>query len=589
MNFFKNVLSTIVGLILFSFIGFFFTIIIFGVIGVSSNKKSNKTVSNNSVLKLDLKNIDKDYGGSVYIEEFDYREKNNLDFFHVLKAIDHAKTNTKIKGISIENNNSSIGIAQRQALRKRLEEFKKTGKFILSYANNYSQGEYYLCSVSDTIFINPVGSLDFKGLSTELIYMKNLQNFTGIEMQVIRHGKYKSAVEPFLQQEMSNENKEQNTELLFSVWNALVSDISNSRKIPIDKLNEIAKNQDARTPELALKNNFVDKIAYLDEYNNSLKNALNISKNDKINEISIEDYIENNNLKNSTAKDNEIAVIFAQGEIRNGEGNTEHIGEISINRALEKARNNKNIKAVVLRVDSPGGDALTSELIWREIELTKKIKPVIVSMGNTAASGGYYISCNANKIFAEPTTVTGSIGVFGMIPNAENLAKRIGISSYEITTHNNSDISILRPLSEKNKNIITENIEFIYNTFLERVAKGRKLSKEQVHQIAQGRIWTGIMAKENGLVDEIGGIDDAINYAAKISGIKDFKITTHPTYKIDFADFLSSIFKVSSNEIIKQSIINEIGLENYKTMQQINYLKTSDQIQAILPYKIHIN
>ncbi|WP_372472469.1 signal peptide peptidase SppA [Capnocytophaga sp. ARDL2] len=588
MNFFKNVLSTIVGLILFTFIGFFLIILFFGIASMSSSSGSTKPVANNSVLKLDLSNIDKDYGGSVYIEDFDYKEKNKYDFYNVLNAIDYAKDDSKIKGISIENNSTSIGIAQRQALREKLEEFKKTGKFVLAYANHYSQAEYYLNSVADTIFINPMGGVDFKGLSTELLYMKNLQNYTGIEMQVIRHGKYKSAVEPFLQQEMSPENKLQNTELLYSIWNELVADISSSRKISIETLNEIADNQNARTAQLALEHKMVDKIAYLDEYKSSLKNALNISDSKDLKEIDIEDYVYN--VKNNSSKENnQIAVIFAQGDIRGGEGSSDYIGEISINRSLEKARKNDEIKAVVLRIDSPGGSALTSELIWREIELTKKVKPVIVSMGNTAASGGYYIACNADYIFAEPTTITGSIGVYGMIPNAEKLGDKIGITSHQIGTHINSvGMSLFTPLSENEKKYLTENIEFIYDTFLERVAKGRNMTTEEVHEVAQGRVWTGTMALQHKLVDKLGSLDEAIQFAANKVGVENYKVTTHPTYKIKFADFLNSYFRLSTQNSIKESLINEIGLENYKMLEQINYIKKTDQIQAILPYKFEI-
>lgn len=588
MNFFKNVLSTIVGLILFTFIGFFLIILFFGIASMSSSSGSTKPVANNSVLKLDLSNIDKDYGGSVYIEDFDYKEKNKYDFYNVLNAIDYAKDDSKIKGISIENNSTSIGIAQRQALREKLEEFKKTGKFVLAYANHYSQAEYYLNSVADTIFINPMGGVDFKGLSTELLYMKNLQNYTGIEMQVIRHGKYKSAVEPFLQQEMSPENKLQNTELLYSIWNELVADISSSRKISIETLNEIADNQNARTAQLALEHKMVDKIAYLDEYKSSLKNALNISDSKDLKEIDIEDYVYN--VKNNSSKENnQIAVIFAQGDIRGGEGSSDYIGEISINRSLEKARKNDEIKAVVLRIDSPGGSALTSELIWREIELTKKVKPVIVSMGNTAASGGYYIACNADYIFAEPTTITGSIGVYGMIPNAEKLGDKIGITSHQIGTHINSvGMSLFTPLSENEKKYLTENIEFIYHTFLERVAKGRNMTTEEVHEVAQGRVWTGTMALQHKLVDKLGSLDEAIQFAANKVGVENYKVTTHPTYKIKFADFLNSYFRLSTQNSIKESLINEIGLENYKMLEQINYIKKTDQIQAILPYKFEI-
>lgn len=568
----------------------FFLLLIIGVVASAGSSSSGKSTKSNSIIKLDLENVSNDYGGSVYIEDFDYKETNNDGLINVLQAIDYAKTDDKIKGISIENNATSLGSTQRKAIVEKLAEFKKTGKFVVAYADYYSQGEYYLASVADTVYMNPMGSIDFKGLASEVLYMKDLQEKTGIHMEVIRHGKYKSAVEPFLQQNMSDENREQLTVLLNSIWESYVGDISKNRKISVENLNNIATNLDARNANLALQNKLIDKIAYLDQYQNGIKKALDIKYDDDINEIEILDYIKdvNLNIKKVSAKD-QIAVIFAQGEIQGGEGNITTIGEGSINRALKEARKNDKIKAVVLRVNSPGGSALTSDIIWREIELTKKVKPVIVSMGDVAASGGYYIACNANKIFAEPGTITGSIGVFGMVPNFKKVADKFGVNAEAVKTHENAaGYSVFEEMSPKYKQTLTESIEIIYDTFISRVAAGRKMDKAKVDEIAQGRVWTGTMAKQLGLVDELGSLDDAIAYAAKLVKTDDYKVSLYPEYEIEFADLFRKFLGMSVSNVKEEAIKNEIGIENYELLQRMNYLKQSKGVQAMMPYHLNI-
>ncbi len=589
MNFIKNVLATFVGIILFCMMSFFLLLII-GVVASAGSSSSGKSTKSNSIIKLNLENVSNDYGGSVYIEDFDYKETNNDGLINVLQAIDYAKTDDKIKGISIENNATSLGSTQRKAIVEKLAEFKKTGKFVVAYADYYSQGEYYLASVADTVYMNPMGSIDFKGLASEVLYMKDLQEKTGIHMEVIRHGKYKSAVEPFLQQNMSDENREQLTVLLNSIWESYVGDISKNRKISVENLNNIATNLDARNANLALQNKLIDKIAYLDQYQNGIKKALDIKYDDDINEIEILDYIKdvNLNIKKVSAKD-QIAVIFAQGEIQGGEGNINTIGEGSINRALKEARKNDKIKAVVLRVNSPGGSALTSDIIWREIELTKKVKPVIVSMGDVAASGGYYIACNANKIFAEPGTITGSIGVFGMVPNFKKVADKFGVNAEAVKTHENAaGYSVFEEMSPKYKQTLTESIKIIYDTFISRVAAGRKMDKAKVDEIAQGRVWTGTMAKQLGLVDELGSLDDAIAYAAKLVKTDDYKVSLYPEYEIEFADLFRKFLGMSVSNAKEEAIKNEIGIENYELLQRMNYLKQSKGVQAMMPYHLNI-
>ncbi len=589
MNFIKNVLATFVGIILFCMMSFFLLLIV-GVVASAGSSSSGKSTKSNSIIKLDLENVSNDYGGSVYIEDFDYKETNNDGLINVLQAIDYAKGDDKIKGISIENNATGLGSTQRKAIVDKLAEFKKTGKFVVAYADYYSQGEYYLASVADTVYMNPMGSIDFKGLASEILYMKDLQEKSGIHMEVIRHGKYKSAVEPFLQQTMSDENREQLTVLLNSIWESYVGDISKNRKIPVAKLNDIATNLDARNANLALQIKLIDKIGYIDQYHNGIKKALDIKYDDNINEIEILDYIKdvNLNIKKVSAKD-QIAVIFAQGEIQGGEGNVNTIGEGSINRALKEARKNDKIKAVVLRVNSPGGSALTSDIIWREIELTKKVKPVIVSMGDVAASGGYYIACNANRIFAEPGTITGSIGVFGMVPNFKKVADKFGVNAEAVKTHENATgYSVFEEMSPKYKQTLTESIEIIYDTFISRVAEGRKIDKAKVDEMAQGRVWTGTMAKQLGLVDELGSLDDAIAYAAKLVKTDNYKVSLYPEYEVELADLFRKFLGMSVSSVKEDAIKNEIGTENYELLQRMNYLKQSKGVQAMMPYHLNI-
>ena len=482
-------------------------------------------------------------------------------------------------------------MAQSQAIRKKLTEFKKSGKFVVAYSDFLTQKDYYLNSVADTVYLNPIGELDFKGLSSEVLYMKELQEKTGIKMEVIRHGKYKSAVEPYLNQEMSPENREQITVLLNSVWNTIVTDISESRNVPVDTLNAIANSLNARTPELALANNLIDKIAYEDEYHNAIKTKLKVSKSEDYNIISILDYAKNNATSVSDfSKKDIIAVIYAQGEIRGGEGEVNIIGEGSIKRSLKAAREDKNVKSIVIRVDSPGGSALTSELIWREIELTKKIKPVVVSMGNVAASGGYYIACNANTIFAEQSTITGSIGVFGTLPNMSTLAKNIGINAEQVKTHDNaSGYSLFEPIDENFKKFTLESIETIYGTFLKRVAEGRNMTTTQVDSIAQGRVWTGNDALKLGLVDKIGGLEDAIKHAATLGKTKSYQIENYPEYEQSFEDLLNNLTGISIFQSKEALLREHLGEESYLLIQQIKKANQLKGIQALMPFELRIN
>jgi protease-4 len=585
MKFLGNVLATIVGIFIF-FMLFFFGILLIG--AIFGGDSEGVEVKNNSVIELNLEHISNDYAGKYKDPWMDvFSERKKIGLTDIINAIETAKTDDDIKGISILNNNSEIGMAQSKSLRDALESFKKSGKFVMAYANFYTQKEYYLNSVANTIYLNPVGELDFKGLSTEVMFFKDFQDKSGIKLEVIRHGKYKSAVEPFLENKMSDANREQTTALLNSVWSSVITDISKSRNISLAKLNEIANGLLARTPAMAKAQKLVDVVAYEDVYHDAIRKALKVAKDEEYNTVSITDYSQKTvttsiNLDTS----NEIAIIYAQGEIQSGEGDVNVIGEGSMRRSLQEARKNKDVKAIVLRIDSPGGNALTSDLIWREIELTKKVKPVVVSMGNYAASGGYYIACNANKIFAENNTITGSIGVFGILPNFTVIANRYGINTEQVRTHENaSDYSPFVPLDEKFKAVTLESIEHIYKTFVVHVAEGRKMTFAQVDNIAQGRVWTGSDAVKIGLVDKIGGLEDAIHEAAAIAKIKTYSTQNYPEYEKNFNDFLANFpFAKSKESFIKE----EIGAENYKLMQQLKQLQARKGVQALMPFEINI-
>ena len=587
MNFLKNILSTVIGLFVFLFI-LFIGFVLIAMIAGSGDDKKTVTVKSNSVIELDLEEITNDYAGKFKYEDFSFlNEEKTNGLSDVLNAIDAAKTDDKIKGISILNNISLLGMAQSKELRDKLEDFKKSGKFVVAYANSYTQKEYYLNSVADTIYLNPVGDMDFKGLSSEVMFYKDFQEKTGVKMEVIRHGKYKSAVEPYLSNEMSEANREQISALLNSVWNSVASDISKSRKISIEKLNEIANNLSARTPEMAKAEKLIDKIGYEDEYHNGIRKALKLKKDEDYNIVSIVDYAHKNSTSGKKpSSDNRIAIIYAQGTILGGEGDVNIIGEGSMRRSLQEARKDKKVKAIVLRIDSPGGSALTSDLIWREIELTKKVKPVVVSMGNLAASGGYYIACNANQIFAEENTITGSIGVFGTLPNLTKLTNNIGIHTEQVKTHQNAaGYSVFTPLDDNTRNTIQESVENIYKVFVGRVATGRNMKYEEVDAIAQGRVWTGSDALKIGLVDKIGGMDDALKAAAKLAKIKDYRTENYPEYEKDFASIFGGLpFMQSKESFIKE----EVGAENYMMIEQIRRMSAQKGMQALMPFEINI-
>jgi protease-4 len=587
MNFLKRVLSTIVG------IGVFFAlciiILIFFIFMSAGSDTDAVVVKNNSILELNLDIPINDYAGKYDYSAIPYfpNEQRYDGLFNIIDAINHASTDSKIKGISIKNNSLQAGMAQTKALRDALLEFKESGKFIVSYGDYYSQKDYYLNSVADTIYVNPVGGLDFKGLAMERMYYKDFQEKYGVKMEVIRHGKYKSAVEGYLNQEMSEANREQISVFLMSIWDEMKKEIGASRNMTPEQLNTLADELAGRTAKRALASNLIDKIGYEDEYEAGIQNAL--GANSDVNRVSIYEYAEYAGKKSKVKKsDDKIAVIYAQGQIMYAEGDETTIGQGIMTKALIEAREDDKVKAIVLRVNSPGGSALASELIWREIELTKKIKPVIVSMGDLAASGGYYIACNADKIFAEPNTITGSIGVFGTVPNMHKLAEDLGINAEQVGTNKNAvDYSVFEPMSDEQRALIKEGIEDIYDLFTQRVADGRGMTQAAVDSIAQGRVWTGRDAIKIGLVDEIGGLDMAIQAAADAAEMTNYKIKELPIYEKDFQSILNQYtggWIQSKEELMRE----ELGDENYLLLQKMKKMTQLEGPQLLLPYEIEI-
>ena len=543
MKFLGNVLATIVGIFVFTML-FFFGIVLIG--AIFGGEENGIDVKENSVIVLNLEDIQNDYAGKYsdpWVTAFS--DTKQIGLTDVIDAIGAAKNDENIKGISILNNNSSLGMAQSKAVRDALEDFKKSGKFVMAYANTYSQKEYYLNSVANTIYLNPVGDLDFKGLSSDLLFFKDFQDKTGVKMEVIRHGKYKSAVEPFLENKMSEANREQITALLNSIWNSVVTDIAKSRNVSVEKLNEIANGLLARTPEMAKAQKLVDVVAYEDVYHNAIKKRLQVDSKDEYESVSILDYTQKYTTTSviNDATD-EIAIIYAQGEIQSGEGDVNIIGEGAMRRSISEARNNDDVKAIVLRIDSPGGNALTSDLIWREIELTKKVKPVVVSMGNYAASGGYYMAMGTDVIVAQPTTITGSIGIFAAWFNVDNFLKNtMGITQDHVNTHANSNfMTSAGALTDFQKSVVQNSVNKGYLSFTTKAAAGRKMTLQRLQSLAGGRVWTGAQAKQIGLVDELGGLDKAIEIAASKAKLKpgSYKVAIFPKAKSFVDELLNS-------------------------------------------------
>ena len=579
-SFFKLVLANLTAIFIVT-AGFFLFFIAFIIL---SSISGTTDVKSNSVLTLDLKTKIIDSPSEDQEEIFAFKkEETPVLLYDVLKAIENAKTDDKIKGISLEMDNINAGMTQLDDIRSALKDFKKSGKFVYAYGNAVSQGAYYLGSVADKYYLNPAGLIELKGLSTEVTFFKNFAEKYGVGIQVIRHGKFKAAVEPFLRDEISPENKEQLSTLLNDIWSNTSAKIANSRNIPLAELNTITDSLYSYLPNLSLKYKLTDQLIQKSEYDNIIKKKLNIDTDKKLNKISFAKYSQSIEPDNDGKK---IAILYASGTISNGKG---YDGIYSDNfvKEIKKLQKDDDVKAVVFRINSPGGSANASDEILFEMQQLKRKKPVIVSFGDYAASGGYYIAMGADKIFSEPNTLTGSIGVFGVIPYFKELAEKNGIRSDVVSTNANSNmISAINGLSPGTLNIMTRSVESTYQRFVHFVTLNRKKSFEEIDAIGGGRIWSGVRAKEIGLVDELGTLQDAIKYAAKFANLKDYGVSTYPAKVSKFEQIFSSETKEDfSTRLIK----NKIGKENFKIFQHITDPDTRSAVMMESPFNIKIN
>ncbi len=557
---------------------------------VSGLNKEEIKIPTNSILHLTLSSEIFDRASNNPLQSFDYasmKSKSPLGLNDILQCINKAKKDSNIKGILLDLTDIKAGFASIEEIRNELADFKKSGKFIISYSEAYSQKGYFLASVADKVFLNPEGMIDFRGLAAEIMFFKGALQKLEIDAQIIRHGKYKSAIEPFILDKMSDANKIQTLTFISSIWNEVIQKISDSRKITPEQLNSIANTLAIQSAQDAVKLQFADSIVYKDELISFLKIKTGVKTDKEVSLITLDAYMLAPTTEKIKREKDKIAVIYAIGQIESGEGNDVTIGSERISKTIRDAREDDNIKAIVLRVNSPGGSALASEIIWREVMLAKKIKPVVVSMGDVAASGGYYIACGANKIIADPTTITGSIGVFGMIPNMKKLFNnKLGITIDGVKTNTYSDfMSTLRPLDTYEYNVILKSVENIYTTFIKHVAEGRKLSIAEVDSIAQGRVWSGSDAKKIGLVDDFGGLQKAIEAAAKLAKIETYKIISLPKQKDPFTQIIESLTgKTSSVQFVKE----QLG-DNYTYYQYLQSIKKMKGVQALMPYIFEIN
>ena len=587
-KFWRVVLGSMVGFVLSSMIVFILGIlsIITMIASVErlSSSSSAATLKDNSVLLVNL---------TAPIEEraieipFDFGEysQQTMGLDKILESIKSAAGDPKIKGIYLKSSTVSASPAPTKAIRDAIKQFKKSGKFVYSYSDIYTQNGYYLASVADKVFLNPTGDLTIKGVSFQVMFYKNLFDKMDVDVQILRHGQFKSAVEPYFLDKMSEANRNQMSTLANSLWGVFLDEVSKARKISIEDLNNIADNLLCSSPQKALEFHLVDDLVYADEAENTIKHKLNLASSDKINFVTISKY--SKSLTDKQSNSDKVAVVYAYGSISDGSGPNERgIFSETFIKDFRKAYKDKDVKAIVLRVNSPGGSALASENIWHEIEQAKKagIK-VVTSMGDYAASGGYYISCSSDYIFAQPNTITGSIGVFGMIPSIQKFLKnKIGITIDRVNSNKHSDFGgIFRPLDDVERDVIQNSIEEIYGLFTKRVADGRNMTVSFVDSIGQGRVWAGIDAIQLGLVDELGSIDNAISKAAELAGISNYDVVYYPKQK----DWFSMLFNIK-NDVVEDAIRQELG-QMYFLYEGVKSATENEGIQARMPYCLYIS
>lgn len=507
---------------------------------------------------------------------------SSIGLYEVVNNLQKAAEDPDISGVLILTGQQANGLSSLDEIRNALAKFKESGKFVFAYSNIYSQGSYFVASVADKVFLNPLGILEFRGLRAETMFYKEALDKIGIDMQIIRQGRFKAAVEPFQQQSMSPENREQLDAYLQAIWNRIITAVGESRDLTAEQLNLIADQWSGRSPEGAVRAGLVDSLLYEDQVQDLLKELTNTKSAAKLSTVSISKYTN----AASTAKEDytadRIAVIYGTGSIAMESTGPQSIGA-NLAKTIQKARLDKKTKAIVFRVNSPGGDALASEVIRREVELAAQEKPVIISMGDLAASGGYWISTPGSKIVAGPTTLTGSIGAFGMIPNAEKLLKdKIGLTIDGVQTNELAGAgTIFRPLTEAERALFMDQLKQTYSYFLNQVSKFRKMPVEEVDRIGEGRIWAGVTAKELGLVDEIGGLHDAIRLAASEAGLATWRVREMPQLKDPINQIIESLMGKSSPE-------EELLTRHIPIIQDIKEMINSGRMQARLPYRIEV-
>lgn len=590
-DFFKFTFATVTGIVLSGIILFFIGIAIFA--GIMSSTDTETVVKKNSVMMLDLNGVleerTQESALGILSKLTSGDDENTYGLDDILSSIQKAKENENIEGIYIQASNLITSYASRQAIRNALADFKKSGKFVVAYSDNYTQGLYYLSSVADKVLLNPKGMIEWRGIASTPIFYKDLLQKLGIEMQVFKVGTYKSAVEPFIATEMSPANREQMTEYINSIWGQVLKGVSESRNISPDSLNAYADEMLMFYPaERSVKCGLADTLIYKNDVKEYLKKLAKIKKDDRLSLLSLDDMI---NVKKSVPKDksgNIVAVYYASGTIidaSNSMGGEQAIVASKMSSDLQKLQNDDDVKAVVIRVNSPGGSAFGSEQIWHAVKELKSKKPVIVSMGDYAASGGYYISCEADTIVAEPTTLTGSIGIFGLIPNLKGLTEKVGLTYDVVKTNKFADFgNLMRPFNEDEKTLLQMMIVEGYNTFVGRCAEGRHMSKEAIEKIAEGRVWTGETAKKLGLVDELGGIDKALDIAVKKAGIESYTVMSYPEKE----SFLDALLNIQPTSYMKSKLLKSNLGDFYKDFSILKNLGEQSIIQARMPFEPNI-
>jgi protease-4 len=584
-EFLKYTLATIVGLIL-TFLLIFF--ILAGVISSLIPHEEAVILKPNSVLLISLDQEITDRSSNNPFENLSFMNirAGKLGLNDILRDIEKAKGDVNIKGIYLDLSDINTGIATVEEIRNALLSFKESKKFIISYADVYSQTAYYLASVADRLYLNPQGIVEYKGLHAQVVFLKGTLEKLGIEPEVIKHGKFKSAVESFTLDKMSPENREQTDLFIKSIWNNMLEGISKERKISIEQLNILADSMKIRNALAAVDNNLIDGLKYKDQVIDEIKDTLKIKKEKEIKFVTLTKYnkVPKKTKDKGFAKD-KVAVIYATGDIIKGRSRTNIINSDRLAKTISEARTDNSVKAIVLRVNSPGGSALASEVIWREVSLARQVKPFIVSMGDVAASGGYYISCAADTIVASPNTITGSIGVFGLLFNTQKFLKdKLGVTVDGVGTNRYSDFpSITRPLLPAEKEVIQQEIENVYTVFLTHVSEGRRLSIEKVDEIGQGRVWSGVNAREIGLIDEFGGLQAAIDIAVKKAKLDKYRVIDLPKQKNPLQEIIDELTGDSESSIISK----ELG-DSYLYYLQLKECLNMKGIQARMPYIIDI-